>query len=133
MGDLRDVSIYQYYLGKTVEIVAGLVITKFTDKEYEKAVADLFADAVQVGALSLPEPYKAEDFRFVMAVGSSMAWDGSMDIIFKSKPELKSEMTTTPVPPVYMSMNNIYVGYFLGQAVKGLEDILAMIEAQKSF
>ena len=56
---LANVNIYKYYLGS--------IPSKITFEDYDKVLTELFADAVEVGAVVLPEPYKAADFRLEAA------------------------------------------------------------------
>jgi hypothetical protein len=49
----------QYYLGHPLASSQQV-----SDQEYETILAGLFADAVTVGAIVLPDPYKIEDFQF---------------------------------------------------------------------
>ena len=52
-----------YYLGKTPD--------ELTSAEQGKFFTELFADAVVVGAIVLPAPYVAEDFRFHVDAGKN--------------------------------------------------------------
>ena len=53
---VQSVKLQQYYLGRTAKDLQSA--------DYEKIVTELFADAVASGALTLPAPHKAEDFKF---------------------------------------------------------------------
>src|ERR1039458_6255214 len=57
-SELEDVNIHEYYLGHTYPSP--------TDEGYEKMVTELFADAVEVGAVVIPDELRAEDFTFKM-------------------------------------------------------------------
>src|ERR1035437_2941399 len=65
-GGIWDEKFYDYYLEQPPE--------QFNDKDYEQLMAELFADAVAVGALPLPEPYTCEDFELV----TNEAYDGGL-------------------------------------------------------
>jgi hypothetical protein len=52
---LEGVKIYDYYLGYRSS-------PKYSDVERSRAAAELFADAVAVGAIVLPKPYVTGDF-----------------------------------------------------------------------
>src|ERR1039458_6961751 len=56
-GGLEQVRVYQYYLG-------GNVKRKYSVDEHERVVGELFRDAVEVGAITLPSKYDREDFEF---------------------------------------------------------------------
>ena|ERR1035437_6652014 len=73
---LENTNLYDYYLGAGNRQASDAA-------QYEKIVTELFSDAVSVGAILLPEPYQADDFRFKMAPGLSR-----IDLHFadKSKP-----------------------------------------------
>src|ERR1039458_1503678 len=53
---LQNVNLYKYYANKQPE--------DCSDAEHERLLTDLFTDMVSVGAIILPSPYRAEDFRF---------------------------------------------------------------------
>ena len=55
---LGEVNVYEYYLGREP--------WQATHLQSAKVAAELFADAVALGAVVLPSPYKAEDFIFQM-------------------------------------------------------------------
>ena len=58
-------SLTNYYLGEKVGPEADLTVEDKSNKklrELEQAVRELFSDAVEVGALRLPEGYVATDF-----------------------------------------------------------------------
>src|ERR1035437_4785568 len=53
---LEEVPLHNYYLGHAPEDI--------TDVEYEKILTELLADSVAVGAITLPSPYRPDDFVF---------------------------------------------------------------------
>ena len=55
---LRNVKACKYYLGRDEHWTA------YSEEEHSRLITDLFADAVTVGALELPDPYVAHDFKF---------------------------------------------------------------------
>src|ERR1017187_7003246 len=77
-----DVSLHEYYLGHAPEDI--------TDEEYEKLLAELFADAVVVGAIALPDPYKPADFSFRI-INSKIGFSKIVDaeITLKNNPEVR--------------------------------------------
>src|ERR1022692_4702623 len=57
-GVLGPVRVDKYYLGR--------IPRPKKNGDYEKIIAELFADAISVGAVVLPSPYVAEDFEFIV-------------------------------------------------------------------
>ena len=55
-NDLGNMNIYKYYIG-------SIPYTR-TAENILKVLKELFTDAVTIGAINLPTPYKAEDFTF---------------------------------------------------------------------
>ena len=53
---LGRMSLHQYYLNP--------VHLQLTDYDFEELSQNLFADAVAVGAIVIPQPYAADDFEF---------------------------------------------------------------------
>ena len=60
---VSDTSIYDYYLKDTPSAVP-------TDSEHEKVISELFADAVEVGAIVLPAQNETDNFRFTVSNNS---------------------------------------------------------------
>ena len=58
-GELAKVKLYDYYLGERAD-------ENYTNAEHGQVLTELLLDAETVGALSLPSPYKAEDFQLVV-------------------------------------------------------------------
>jgi hypothetical protein len=56
LSGLRKVNLHEYYLGSPSPDASTA--------EYQKIITELFEDAVAVGALILPPPYKTKDFLF---------------------------------------------------------------------
>ena len=56
---IAKVGVAKYYLGHDVQGPS--------EAEYNKVLCEIFADLVSVGAIVLPSPYKAEDFKFKLA------------------------------------------------------------------
>ena len=73
---LEEVKVYHYYLGSTPD--------EITEEVYEKLLSNLFADAAAVGALTLPSPYRPEDFELSFPATSVAA-----EIRLKGDPERK--------------------------------------------
>jgi hypothetical protein len=61
---INQVSLYEYYLGREHDINCD-------DSEYSKVAQELFCDAVEVGAITLPANYDADDFLLEVNDGSS--------------------------------------------------------------
>jgi hypothetical protein len=64
---LKKVGLYKYYLGEGAIMDRGGVARAgkgWNDDDHEKVVTELFADAVEVGMITLPEDYEVEDFEF---------------------------------------------------------------------
>ena len=57
---VKNTGLYQYYLGP---LERGHL---FSDADHEKVMTELFADMIDAGAFTLPDPYAAEDFEFEM-------------------------------------------------------------------
>src|ERR1039458_2180378 len=55
--------------------------------EREKLTTELFQDAVSVGAITLPPPYKVDDFEFRVEHGKGLRTIGS-DAFLKTQPRL---------------------------------------------
>src|ERR1039458_8567626 len=53
-----SIKLFQYYLGSGTD--------QPTAEEYEKLFSELLADAVTVGAIAFPDPYKPEDFQIIV-------------------------------------------------------------------
>ena len=80
---LHDKSLYGYYLGN---------VPDYPDEaENEKVLAELFADAVDLGAITLPSPYKVEDFQ-LRKMGSEV---GDLEISLKKNPQSKESQRFT--------------------------------------
>src|ERR1039458_5086384 len=62
-GKLSNISLWKYYLGNKSEWVKRY--------SYENLATELFADAVAVGAITLPDPYEANDFQFASSVSTN--------------------------------------------------------------
>src|ERR1035437_9559242 len=62
-GELAKVKLYDYYLGERAD-------ENYTNAEHGQVLTELLLDAAAVGALSLPSPYKAEDFQLVVNDGN---------------------------------------------------------------
>src|ERR1017187_6209721 len=62
-SELGSVPIAEYYLGRNAQ--------HYTGPEHEKVMDELFADAVAVGAITLPPSYKAQSFTFAVAGGDT--------------------------------------------------------------
>ena len=108
-GRLGRVPLYKYYLGNASPGVA----------ECEGVPQELFTDAVTVGAITLPKPYKAEDFE-VKKLGSS----ARMSVGLKSNPQSKParEFSIFRHLDDYITMND--VSYVLNVITEGIDGLL---------
>ena len=91
--DLANLGIYNYYLGQKAPLTIFQVQELAAD-EHMKIVRELFADAVSVGAITLPEPYKAEDFE----LQPSPDYDDEVLIKMKGNPELTKIVQNVSLP-----------------------------------
>ena len=100
-----------YYLGKNPPLPPV--------EDQEKVIKELFADMVGVGALTLPSPYKAEDFEFKMK--SNGTYNRRVVLSLKAMPELSKDSTGAPYYPSHTTnMTHSYVDYFMKQVVRDL-------------
>jgi hypothetical protein len=80
---MGDVQLHEYYLGTAPE--------ELTSEDYEKLLTELFSDAVAVGAIALPDPYRPDDFAFriVGDKSTNVGWrrDADAEIVLKSEPD----------------------------------------------
>ena len=60
---VKRVDLYDYYLGKTAR--------EYSDAEHAQVIAEIFTDAILVGALTMPQHYSAEDFSFHVKSGAN--------------------------------------------------------------
>src|ERR1035437_71296 len=85
-----EVSLNRYYLGEEVDFPAKA--------DREKLYAELLADAVNVGAIVLPGPYKARDFAFSISVDKDPASIGpreTAEVFVKGSPGLTEDLGDT--------------------------------------
>ena len=57
-SELKKVPLTQYYCGE------DLSFAQITRADHEKMMTEIFKDAVEVGAIVLPEPFTADNFQF---------------------------------------------------------------------
>ena len=100
-SDLEGMSLHKYYLGKKDSHVP--------DYQLEKVVTELFADAVEVGAIILPSPYKPADFEFKVKASDGFGLDSSrIDVSLLGKPHIFSTVApTTYLGSVYSLSDGI--------------------------
>src|ERR1035437_2896066 len=90
-SECRAVPLYEYYLGFPEKIA------DYTLEEEEKVVTELFLDALHVGAIVLPQPHVADDFRFVCSAGSIPEKGGrQVRVVLKSHPDLEGLRSPAP-------------------------------------
>ena len=91
---LTKMKLLQYYgaLKSYLELNpnAGKISVEEMNKLHLATTAELFADAVAVGALDLPSPYTTEDFVFEMVPGIQSFDDDGVEASLKGKPELRA-------------------------------------------
>ena len=78
--DLVFVNLYEYYLGRPGNHIDS--------SETKKVMDELFADAVAVGAIVLPDDYGVDDFEF------RMLGRGRIEISMKNEPALGTALVT---------------------------------------
>ena len=103
---VKEGNFYQYYLGHRP--------SNPTDADYEKTMFELFADAVSIGAISLPNPYEIQDFEFKVTPRSDY-----IEVSLKNKPLFED---------VYFPPND----YDPGEVVNNDYSLLAIEEIDKS-
>ena len=81
-NELGEVSLHDYYCKETPEFHTSIY--------YEHLANEIFQDAVEVGALELPEPYKADDFCLVHIFGPNLDM-GTLGVIFVNERDLEAE------------------------------------------
>ena len=74
-GRMQRVGVREYYLGKDLSF-------KSDDQEQDELISELFADAVEVGMITLPSRAKVEDFQLKIE-------HGVVIVRFKGKPTNK--------------------------------------------
>ena len=82
---VEHVKIQQYYL--------KMMPTRMTKLDYEQVLTGLFADLVNVGAISLPEGSNVDDFTFKMG---SQERDSDIFISVKDKPTIRIPLRLAP-------------------------------------
>src|ERR1035437_9527614 len=88
---LEDGLLYEYYLGANAAKCSG-------DAATAKVFSELFADAVTVGAINLPEPYVAADFEFQISSGAPHGWvNRAAKVVLKGEPGLRTRGKSFPV------------------------------------
>src|ERR1022692_21084 len=78
---LWGMRVYDYYLGEGNDRYP-------TKEEHEKVMGELFRDAVDVGAFTLPSPYKAEDFVFQILMDGDRTQEQEVRINVKDNPSI---------------------------------------------
>ena len=81
-------NLHRYYLEE--DYVQGLQ----QPENYEKVMTELFADLIEIGALTLPEPFTTEDFVFETdTTAPNNSFDGRqpMKVTLDGHPELQEE------------------------------------------
>jgi hypothetical protein len=77
---LRKDNLHRYYLGEEP--------LQVTHEDYAKILTELFADAVQVGAIVLPEGYNAESFQLAV-IHDEYTAQMKAELSLKSQPSRK--------------------------------------------
>src|ERR1035437_3437467 len=119
---LTGVKVYKYYLGEKAK-------KTYTDAEHGKVLAELFADAVAVGAVALPKPSTLADFEFLV---DSSSQNPRMNIRLKRKPDLFS---TWADPAFFLAPSNTMdhenTPYSLTQIARAIESLLKEEQAEQ--
>src|ERR1035437_4061705 len=79
-SELSTVKLHQYYLGETPQ--------QLSDADYEKLTGELFADAVNIGAINLHGTHTTTDFVWTVSPGAT-SYGRLAEVSLKSRPELK--------------------------------------------
>ena len=120
---IQKTGMHEYYLGHTFSrrVGAQKIIT-----DYRKLVAELFADMVLVGALSLPNSRSAEDFRFTVKTKDvSFRYDTHM--FRKDKPNVQVRLLS--------SSRHLYPNMLMGEPyvysyLEGFQDCIDALVKQ---
>jgi hypothetical protein len=122
-GGLKNFNLYKYY---DVVDELGEPRQQPTGADYEKVIWELFADAVAVGAIILPDTLAASDFIFAIKTISSgrVTYGQDMRVSLKGKPEV-----STSIGSIYNTldgkkvMSNWYVVYVADHINRCIRDL----------
>ena len=114
---LWGMRVYDYYLGEGNDRYP-------TKKEYEKVMSELFQDAVDVGAFSLPSPYKAKDFVFQALTDVSRTEEQEIKISLKNKPNLLGSVFRHTIPE-NRGLDSDSVEWFMLSVFKAVDNIVS--------
>jgi hypothetical protein len=79
-NDLEHMQLHEYYLGKAAP--------DYDDNKEQEMLNEMFADAVDIGAINFPKPYEKDDFELKIERLSSNS--RSLRIVLKRCPSLKT-------------------------------------------
>ena len=112
-SNVQSVRVIKYYLGDGIE--------PYTYGDYKRIAAAIFSDAVEVGAITLPIPYIAEDFEFRTKNEKTLGFD------LINGPWTKENTTVTPYfnEKTLMSEKQA-ITRFLGEITNGVNKVLGI-------
>lgn len=111
----------KYYLGKTHD----LDLNGGDQNEYEQILTNLFADAVEVGAIILPSPYVAEDFEF--KVNQNKSDDLDAIVTLRGNPQHEGEGRISELEyflPIYKTLRSRPSANALNNIAGAITDVL---------
>ena len=123
---VADVNTYEYYLGPE-RAYAPVNERQRPDVDHEKVLAEVFADAVEVGAIVLPDSYATEDFSFRMVDDvNDNVYDRQFDVVLKDRPEHEAPLSKMldSINPL-VSMRSGGVDITVERMVQGINSILS--------
>src|ERR1035437_2972496 len=113
-----DVRLREYYLGQAPKVQPR----DLTDAECELILGGLFADAVDVGAIKLPKPHKAEDFQFAVRYANTRGED--VKITLKSKPGQARDLVWASETARDHTLSSAEVIVILSDVAKGVHALV---------
>jgi hypothetical protein len=110
---LDSITLRQYYLSNASH--------QITNKDYEVVVSELFADAVTVGAVVLPEPYEVDDFQIEISDAEAHdAYELFGTVSLKSKPKLKKRFRLLSSLDASRQLGETTVAQVIGDVAYGI-------------
>ena len=115
---LQNVNLYKYYANKQPE--------DCSDAEHERLLTDLFTDMVSVGAIILPSPYRAEDFRFKINTKNGQHFRQAKTVL-KNHPKLGAHDNHFQYHYISNSkkMTSSNINFSIGRIIYGIDFLVA--------
>ena len=82
--EMSTLRLDEYYLGKKVRMVGS--------EDFERLYSEIFSDAISVGAIVLPEDYRADDFEFMVSPAACKVYVPEVRICLKSNPLMEVDL-----------------------------------------